>query len=79
MIERVKAFAERLLREAQNSNNLDFIHNRFDVACGAVCFIIEEMRDNDLAEWWNEEMRYKFYELINQKVNEIDFSNKNLE
>lgn len=72
MIERVKAFAERLLKEAQNSNNLDYINNRCDVACGAVCFVVEETHDDNLAEWWNEEMRYKFYELISQEVNKND-------
>lgn len=64
MIEKVKAFAERMLKEAQNSNELDYIQNRFDVACGAVCFVVEEMQDNNLAEWWNEEMREKFYKLM---------------
>lgn len=64
MIKRVKAFAERLLKEAQNSDDIHYIENRFDVACGAVCFVVEEMCDDNLAEWWNEEMREKFFKLM---------------
>lgn len=64
MIKRVKAFAERLLKEAQNSHDLCYIQNRFDVACGAVCFVVEETYDDNLVEWWNEEMRKKFYKLM---------------
>lgn len=58
--EKVKIFVERCLQDAQNSNDLDYIRSRFFVAYGAVSFIAEETHDENLAIWWDEEMRGKF-------------------
>lgn len=65
MIEEVKTFVERKLLDAKNSNNLEYIHTLFFSAFGAVSFVVEIENSDDLAIWWNEEMREKFIELMN--------------
>lgn len=65
MIEEVKTFVERKLLDAKNSNDLEYIHTLFFSAFGAVSFVVEIENSDDLAIWWDEEMREKFIELMN--------------
>lgn len=64
MIKRVKIFVERVLREAQSSNDLEYIRSRLFAAYGAVSFVIDETHDENLVTWWDNEMRTKFYTLM---------------
>lgn len=65
MIEEVKTFIERKLLDAKNSNDSEYIRTLFFSAYGAVSFVVEIENSDDLAIWWDEEMREKFIELMN--------------
>ena len=65
MIEEVKTFVERKLLDAKNSNDLEYIRTLFFSAFGAVSFVVEFENSDNLAIWWDEEMREKFIELMN--------------
>ena len=65
MIEKVKTFVERKLLDAKISNASGYIRTLFFSAYGAVSFVVEIENSDDLAIWWDEEMREKFIELMN--------------
>lgn len=65
MIEEVKTFAKRKLLDAKNRNDLEYIRTLFFFAFGAVSFVVEIENSDDLAIWWDAEMREKFIELMN--------------
>ena len=65
MIEEVKTFVERKLLDAKNSNDLEYIRTLFFSAYGVISFVAEIENSDDLAIWWDEEMREKFIGLMN--------------
>lgn len=66
--ERVRYFVLRLLKKAQDSNDLEYIRSNFFTAYGAMSFVLEEEynaeRYKELLHWWDEVMSRKFYELM---------------
>ena len=64
-MEQIKNFANEWLDRARNTRNVEFQKHLFFQAFGAVEFAakLNPQIEEELADWWNDEMRKKFLEL----------------
>ena len=63
----VKKFCEKLYSDASEMDNVAGIRNLRAMSFGALMFACNELFpcfNDDLSEWWNDEMWYKFEYLI---------------